>query len=228
MMKRVYYLEDDPKIALTVKMSIETLNTTFPVEVSIFEDYISFYDGLTQCKPNLIILDLNLPDVDGYEVLQNIKQNPNFSTIPVVVVSCKTGEYDRVKCLEAGAVAYYTKPFFGIIEFNTTIKNFMNVSSNQLLAYSNITIDHNSKVVTKDNKEVKLTSREYELLRYLILNKDKCISKEVLCKDIWNNSVDIKSRTVDMHIKILRQKVFYDDVDKLLTITKRGYKLVYA
>ncbi len=229
MIRKVFYLEDDKKIGHMVKLSIETINDYCPIKVYLFEEYKEFSEALFSETPNLIILDLMLPDLDGFEVLKRLKMSEQYKDIPVIVVSAKISEYDRVKCIEAGAVNYFTKPFFGLMELNSFIKNFMNITNEKtIFTAGDIMIDDVNKIVMRKEEVIKLTKMEYDLLKYFVINKDICVTKVSLIKEIWNDSITLESRTVDAHIKTLRQKVFTDCLDKIETIPKQGYIFHYA
>lgn len=227
MLRRIYIVEDEEEVANIMMMSINTLNEIYPVEVKTFPQYESFREAIDEVAPDLILIDLMLPTKSGYDILRELKANRKFKDIPVVIVSAKVAEYERYMCLEAGAVAYFTKPFFGMLELNSAIKNFIKIPKGDIVVTcGDLVIDSSVRIVTKNKKPLELSHKEFELLRYLVINNNVPLSKEDIYRNVWDETY-IKSRTIDMHIKFLRQKVFYDDQDVIKTITKFGYKLVY-
>lgn len=220
-MKTVYVLEDD----LTLASLIEEFLNTASFQVRKFSDYRLFFDEIRIKKPDIILLDLMLPMISGVEVLKYLKGNLVMHNIPVLVVSGINDENEKVECLDLGADDYISKPF-GFHELvsriNAVLRRFGN---SQDLIYENIEIDRNNRQVKIDGNNIVLTRKEYDLLLFMIERIDLIVTKEDLISRFWSDSQE-HSRTIDMHIKALRQKVFMHTSLQLQTVLKVGYKLV--
>ncbi|MFI3252656.1 MAG: response regulator transcription factor [bacterium] len=229
MFKKIYYVEDDPTVGKMIKMSLETINDVCPMSVELFTQYEPFRETLDEALlPDLILLDLMLPTKDGYDILVELKRNPRFCDIPVVVISAKLSEYERYICLEAGAVGYFTKPFFGLLELNSAVKNFLNLKRNDgIFVCDNLAFDSSRNIATRAGVVLDLTKREFDLLNYFARNNHKACSKEDIYKNVWGTEYVKGSRSLDMHVKLLRQKVFADDPTVIKTIIRFGYKFEY-
>lgn len=229
MIRRVYYLEDDEQVGFTIKTSLETINDVCPIKVDVFPNYKEFQIGLSEERPHLIIIDLMLPHVSGIDVLKGLKADPKYMDIPVIIVSAKIPEYERVTCLEAGALAYFTKPFFNLRELNSSVKNFLAIPKDDtIVVCCDLSLDSENRIALKDGVELNLSLKEFDLLKYFAKNNFKRITKKEIIENVWFNKLDEKSRTVDMHVKFLRQKVFVDNPDAIVTIPKYGYIFEYV
>ncbi|MCL2169209.1 MAG: response regulator transcription factor [Defluviitaleaceae bacterium] len=173
---------------------------------------------------DLYILDIMLPGESGLEILKKIRgQNAN---VPVIMLTAKGSEYDKVKGLDLGADDYITKPF-GVMELISRIKALLRRSgtgANGNMNYENISIDHAKRQVTADGEPVHLTFKEYELLHYLMTNKEIALSRDKIIETVWDYDFEGESRTVDMHIKSLRQKLGAAGTH-IKTLRGVGYKL---
>ncbi|MCL2620832.1 MAG: response regulator transcription factor [Defluviitaleaceae bacterium] len=175
--------------------------------------------------PDLIVLDIMLPEDDGLTILKKIRQNQHFNNTPVIMLTAKSSEYDKVKGLDLGADDYITKPF-GVMELISRIKALLRRASNvpDLLTHEKIALDHNKRKVTVDNNAVSLTFKEYELLHYLMSNVGLVLSRDKIIGVVWGYDFEGESRTVDMHIKFLRQKLGMCG-EHIKTVRGVGYKL---
>lgn len=228
MLRRIYYLEDDEKIGYVTKKSLETINDYCPVEVEVFTNEKEFKIGLTENKPNLIIIDLMLGNTNGIDVLKELKANQSYKHIPVIIVSAKIADYERVVCLDAGAMAYFTKPYFTLRELNSSVMNFLEIPRDgTIVVCGDISLDGGSRIAIKNGKELPLSYKEFDLLKYFAKNNFKRITKEDIVANVWQNKIDEKSRTLDMHVKFLRQKVFADNPNVITTLPKYGYLFEY-
>lgn len=219
-MKMVYLLEDD----LDLSKIIEEFLLTANFHIKTFSDYRLFFDAIRANKPDIILLDLMLPMIEGTEVLKYIKSNILMHNIPVIVVSGLINEKEKVMCLDLGADDYISKPFgFNelVSRINAVLRRF---GVKDVLKYDNIEVDVNNHKVLIEGEETVLTKKEFELLLYLFERVGFVITKEELLKKFWNNSLE-NSRSIDMHMKALRQKVFSRTSLQLITLLKVGYKL---
>lgn len=219
-MKMVYLHEDDLDLSKIVEEFLLTAN----FHIKTFSDYRLFFDAIRISKPDIILLDLMLPMIDGTEVLKYIKTNLLMHNIPVIVVSGLSNEKEKVMCLDLGADDYISKPFgFNelVSRINAVLRRF---GVKDILKYENIEIDVNNRKVFISEESVILTKKEFDLLLYMIERVNTVISKEELIKKFWNDSLE-NSRSIDMHMKALRQKVFCRTSLQLTTLLKVGYKL---
>lgn len=219
-MKMVYLLEDD----LNLSNIIEEFLTSANFHVKAFSDYRLFFDAIRLQKPDIILLDLRLPLIEGEEVLKYIKNNLVMHNIPVIVVSGLNDEKEKVLCLDLGADDYISKPFgFNelVSRINAVIRRF---GLKDIIKYDNISIDSNNREVRISDELITLTRKEFDLLLYLFERFDTIVAKEDLIHKFWEGSTE-NSRSIDMHIKALRQKVFSNTDLQIITILKVGYKL---
>jgi two-component system alkaline phosphatase synthesis response regulator PhoP len=219
-MKMVYVLEDDLDLLSIIEEFLSSVN----FRVKTFSDYRLFFDAIRLEKPDIILLDLMLPMIEGTEVLKYVKSNLVMHNIPIIVVSGLNNESEKVLCLDLGADDYISKPF-GFHELvsriNAVLRRF---GLKYDMQYDNIVIDSNNRIVRVNNNQVNLTRKEYDLLLYLFERINNIVTKEELVKRFWNESSG-NSRSIDMHIKALRQKVFNGTKLEIITILKVGYKL---
>ena len=167
-----------------------------------------------------------LPGDDGLEILKKIKAGEKTKNLPVIMVTAKTAEIDAVKGLDGGADDYITKPF-GIMEFISRVKAVLRRSLKQekdSLVFGEIFMDDKKRIVTVSGKNCELTYKEYELLKYFMSNESMVLSREMIMDKVWGTDFEGESRTLDMHIKTLRQKL--EDAGKYIkTVRNVGYKL---
>lgn len=220
-MTMIYCVEDDKSIR---EIEMYTLQST-GFETKGFEDGHSFFEELKEKKPDLILLDVMLPDEDGISILTKLKKNPDTSDIPVIIASAKGEEYDKIKGLDTGADDYLAKPF-GMMEMISRIKAVLRrsihaVSSN--LTSGNIEMDLNSHIVKVNGEQVDLTLKEYELLKLFISHPGIVYSREALLNKIWEVEYYGETRTVDVHIRTLRSKLM-EEGNRITTVRGVGYR----
>ena len=175
--------------------------------------------------PDLVLLDVMLPDESGYDIVRKLRKNPATKKLPVIMVTAKTAEMDMIKGLDEGADDYIKKPF-SIMELITRVKALLRRRETEdikVLQVENITLDHERHMVFVDDKPVELTFKEYELLRTFMENLGKAFSREQLLSSIWGIDFVGETRTVDVHIGQLRKKL--ELYDEIRTIPKLGYRL---
>lgn len=219
-MKTIYLLEDDLALSSVISEFLES--TGFRIKT--FSDYRLFFDAIRADKPDIILLDLMLPMISGFEILKYLKSNLVMHNIPVIVVSGLNNEKEKVECLDLGADDYISKPF-GFKELVSRINAVSRrVGIKDELTYENIVININNRSVMVDNNNISLTKKEFDLLVYLFTRIDTVVTKEELVNKFWEGKTE-HSRTMDMHIMALRQKVFSYTNLKISTLLKVGYKL---
>lgn len=204
-MALIYIVEDDASIREIEMIALKNSNYT----VEGFENAGTFYAKLEEKLPDLILLDIMLPDTNGYEVVRRIRNNIRTSKIPVIMVTAKTGEIDMVKGLDDGADDYIRKPF-SVMELLSRIRALLRRTTEEtrgIFKIGEICLDHEKHNVTAGGDSVDLTFKEYELLRYLMTNEDVVLSRDSIMSVVWGTEFEGESRTVDMHIKTLRQKL---------------------
>ncbi|HJC12036.1 MAG TPA: response regulator transcription factor [Candidatus Blautia merdigallinarum] len=177
--------------------------------------------------PELILLDIMLPGEDGYAVLEFLKGRSDTQDIPVIMVTAKEAEYDKVRGLEGGADDFITKPF-GMMEFLARVKAVLRRTKKQEQPkeyhYKGLTVDMKSRKVWENGRSVDLTLKEFELLRYLLENHGTVLSREKILEKIWGYEIYGETRTVDVHIRTLRQKLG-DSGSLIETVRGVGYRI---
>ena len=198
-------------------------------ETAGFGDGKSFFAACEKEQPELVILDIMLPDQSGMEILKAFRTDMRNENIPVVMVTAKDSEIDVVKCLDQGADDYISKPF-GLMEFISRIRAVLRRAQKHngdiVLHFQEIQMDKIARRVTVNGREVDLAFKEYELLRYFIENPSRVLSREELMNRVWNTDFSGESRTLDIHIRTLRQKLG-DAGNYIHTVRKVGYQLAH-
>ncbi len=225
----IYIVEDDESIREMEGYALK--NSGY--EVYGFADGASMFEALNENLPRLILLDIMLPGDDGLAILRKIRENERTKRIPIMMVTAKTTELDKVRGLDMGADDYLAKPF-GIMELVSRVKALLrrtdtsNSEKNDTpsLCIGGIAIDDSSRRVTAADVEIDLTYKEYELLKFLVVNANVVMSRDRILSEVWGFEYEGESRTVDMHIKTLRQKL--GDLGALIkTVRSVGYKIGY-
>ena len=211
----IYIVEDDASIRELEQYALQTNQYT----VRGFEDGASFWAAVRETVPDLVILDVMLPDEDGYQILGRLRETAATRTVPVIMVTAKTSEIDVVKGLDHGADDYLCKPF-GIMEFISRVK----AASTTTLRFGDITLDDVARTVTVDGEPVELTFKEYSLLHFFLEHPEEVLARERIMKAVWDTDDLLESRTIDMHVRTLRQKLGHAG-DAICTVRKVGYKL---
>ncbi len=204
-MSLIYIVEDDLSIQEIERMALKNSNYM----VQVFDCAASFYKKIEEILPDLVLLDIMLPDEDGYKIVRKLRSNSKTKKIPVIMITAKTTEMDMIKGLDDGADDYIRKPF-SLMELLSRIRALLRRSQEEVsghLSVGEIILDNERHMVTAAGKNTILTLKEYELLRYLMLNEDIVLNREMLMRHVWGADFEGESRTVDMHIKTLRQKL---------------------
>ncbi len=218
----IYLLEDDESIR---KFVVYALGQT-GLEAVGFEKPSDLYSALEKSVPQLILLDVMLPEEDGISVLKKLRRDIKTEKIPIIMLTAKSSEYDKVTGLDNGADDYITKPF-GTMELISRIKAVLRRTSENKsaeLRIGDIVMDTEKHTVTADGQNVVLTLKEYSILRLLAENKGKVFTRDSLLSKIWGYDYDGENRTVDVHIKSLRTKLGKSG-DKIETVRGVGYKI---
>ena len=221
-MALVYIVEDDPGIQEIEMMALKNSNYM----VQAFDRASTFYKQIEEIVPDLILLDIMLPDEDGYKIVRKIRSNPKTKNVPVIMITAKTSEMDMVKGLDDGADDYIRKPF-SVMELLSRVRALLRRSQEEIpeqLVVGSIQLDNAKHFVISDNKNVVLTLKEFELLRYLMLNEDIVLTRDSIMRFVWGVDFEGESRTVDMHIKTLRQKLG-ESGKQIHTIRGVGYSI---
>lgn len=222
-MPLIYIVEDDVNIREIQRYALK--NSGFDVQE--FECGKELYQALEKKIPNLILLDIMLPEEDGLEILAALRSNAAIARIPIIMVTAKSTELDKVKGLDLGADDYMTKPF-GIMELISRVKALLrrteSLRESSLLTNGSIEVDTDKRSVMVNKKVCELTFKEFELLRMLLVNQGIVLSREKIMEQIWGFDYEGESRTVDMHIKTLRQKLG-DGGSAIKTVRNVGYVL---
>lgn len=218
----VYIVEDDTSIRELEMYALKNANFS----VMGFEDGASFLKELDKRIPDMILLDIMLPQGDGLQLLNQIRNTAQYSNIPVIMVTAKTSEIDAVKGLDMGADDYIAKPF-GVMELVSRVKAILRRTEKKakpVLAYKNIELDEGRHTVMVNGSEVELTYKEYEILKHLIRNRGIVLSRDRLMEIVWGYNFEQGNRTVDVHIQSLRKKLG-DAGEHIKTIRNVGYKV---
>lgn len=206
-MALIYIVEDD--ISIQEIESFALSNVGYQVEG--FGSAGDFFRAMEKQLPDLILLDIMLPDEDGLSIVRKLRADRETVLVPIIMVTAKTTEIDKVKGLDIGADDYLTKPF-GVMELISRVKAMLrrsggNEEKERLLKAGVIVLDRERHTVTVDGRPVELTYKEYELLKLLLTNTGIVTTREVILDRIWGTDFEGESRTLDMHIKTLRQKL---------------------
>lgn len=202
----IWCVEDDASIR---DIEVYTLSST-GFDARGFDDGVSFWSALQTEKPDLVVLDVMLPGVDGIELLQRMKASAELRTIPVVMATAKGAEYDRIRGLDLGADYYLVKPF-GVMELVSCVKAVLRRcwpdKAAHMLRSGGLVVDLDAHTVTVDGARVALTYKEFELLRLFLSHPGMAFTRDQLFQEVWGMDFCGETRTVDMHIRTLRQKL---------------------
>lgn len=225
-MALIYVVEDDRNIQEIEVFALK--NSGYEVEG--FENGREFKKGLENQVPDLILLDIMLPDIDGLELLRRIRLTKSTSLVPVIMVTAKTTEIDKVKGLDLGADDYMTKPF-GVMELVSRVKAMLRrvkrEDKNETMEFDDIVLDESRRQVTVNGDICELTYKEFELLKLLMNYSGIVVPRNQILDKVWGSDFEGESRTLDMHIKTLRQKL--GKKGKLIqTVRNVGYTMNHA
>lgn len=224
-MKKIYIVEDDKNIAEIEQFALENAG----YKAITFETAKDFGKAVKEEIPSLIIMDVMLPDSDGLTIVKELRKMPSTSQIPIIMVTAKSSEIDKVKGLDQGADDYLTKPF-GIMELISRVKALLRrvnlTEVKQVMEFDGITMDESKHLVKVEGTTCELTYKEYELLKMLMQNSGIVLQRGQILDRVWGIDYEGESRTLDMHIKTLRQKLG-DKGGLVQTVRNVGYTLNY-
>lgn len=206
-MALIYIVEDDKNILEIESFALK--NSGY--DIRGFATAKEFYKALNDFLPDLILLDIMLPDEDGLSILKKLRSDVKTKSLPIILVTAKTTEIDKVKGLDSGADDYMTKPF-GVMELISRVKALLRralagASDASVYEFMEIVMDVDKRLITVSGKTCDLTYKEYELLKLFMANPGIVIKRERILEKIWGTDFEGESRTIDMHIKNLRQKL---------------------
>lgn len=218
----IYLVEDDENIRELVTYALKSMG----LEAESFDTPSKFWTAMTKAAPSLVLLDIMLPEEDGLSILKKLKRAPATSSIPVIMLSAKSSEIDKVHGFELGADDYVAKPF-GVMELVARVKaRLRDGREDRRFEYSigPLYVCPDKHAVTVNGESVTLTYKEFEILCMLLKNLDIVLTRDQLLNTIWGYSFDGESRTVDVHIRTLRQKL--GEAGELIeTVRGVGYKI---
>ncbi len=219
-MALVFIVEDDNNISEIETIALKNSN----YQVSTYECANELYRALEGVIPDLILLDVMLPDEDGFTIVKKIRSNLRTRSIPIIMITAKSTEMDLVRGLDVGADDYIKKPF-SIMELLSRVKALLRRTTDmevQTIQNGSIVLNHDEHVVTVAGEPIELTYKEYELLRHLMTNAGIVLSRDKIMRLVWDTDFEGESRTVDMHIKTLRHKLG-EDRKLIRTVRNVGY-----
>jgi len=221
-MALIYIVEDDPSIQEIEMMALKNSNYM----VQVFSRASAFFSKMEEILPDLVLLDIMLPDEDGYAIVRRLRADSKTKKIPVIMITAKTSEMDMLKGLDDGADDYIRKPF-SVMELLSRVRALLRRSQEvvpEQLLVGNIMLDNEKHLVLTGDHSVILTLKEYELLRYLMVNEGIVLGRDAIMRQVWGANFEGESRTVDMHIKTLRQKLG-ENGKQIRTIRGVGYSI---
>ncbi|WP_440614404.1 phosphate regulon transcriptional regulator PhoB [Candidatus Pelagibacter sp. HIMB1748] len=223
---KIFIIEDEPSIIQLVQHNLE--KNGFIVSSSLNGN-----DGLKELKkfqPDLLLLDWMLPDLSGIEICKSIRKDNSFKSLPVIMLTAKGEEEDKIKGLDSGVDDYLTKPF-SFNELMARMKAVLRRSNPNIvsdsLEYEDLSLDRIEKRVFRDQQEIKLGPTEFRLLEFFLTNPKRVYSRDQILENVWPNNVNVESRTIDVHIRRLRQSVNLKNKKELIrTVRSSGYSLI--
>lgn len=218
----IYSVEDDVDIARIINKTL----TKQGYQVYSFQDGKSFIEAFNKQKPDLVLLDLMLPDMNGNDIIKYIRNDIENNEVEIIIISAKRMLMDKVEGLDLGADDYLEKPF-DLLELMSRVNARLRRHQNKnILIYNNLKVDLQKHLVFLDDKEITCTNKEFDILTYLLQRKGQAVSRDDLLTFLWgDNNSDYESRTIDVHIKSLRAKLNDNDGSIIQTIYGIGYKI---
>ena len=223
-MKRILVVEDDPDIALSLRLKLER-EGGYAVDV-----VADGADGLRMAidrPPDLVVLDLNLPGMDGFEVCRRLRKEPETASVPVIMLTARIGEDDRVAGLDLGADDYITKPFSpkeAVARVKAVLRRSDRAEDADALSDEPLRVDIAARQATLDGRALALTRKEFDLLVELIRRRGRVLTRERLLEMVWGYDFPGETRTVDVHVRRLRQKLGAPVDSRLETVVGVGYR----
>ena len=224
-MDRIYIIEDDENIRKLLEIALEG----FGYEAEGFETAEEGLARIEEAAPSLAIFDWMLPGMDGVTAIRKIRQTDGLRELPIMLLTAKEKELDKVVGLDCGADDYMVKPF-GVLELSARIRSLLRrvkrEEKKDVLSYEGIVVNKKTREVTSEGHLCELTLKEFELLVYLLENQSRVVTRDELLNQVWGYEYDGETRTLDMHIRTLRQKLGEKGSSCIKTIRGVGYRLV--
>ncbi len=218
-MKRlIYSVEDDKDISYIIKMALENAG----YEVKIFDNGEDFLKEFKEVKPDLILLDMMLPKIQGQDILKIIRADESNNDIDIIIISANKLVSDKVDGLNLGADDYIAKPF-DILELVSRVNARFRKAKSNVYKFRGVEINESKRSVARNNEPIKLTNSEFDILLQLAKANGKIVSREALMSSLWGQNEAYESRTIDMHIGAIRKKL--NDKEIILTIHGHGYRI---
>lgn len=217
----IYSVEDDKDISNLINLTL----TKQGYEVKSFYDGKTFFEELNKRCPNMILLDIMLPNISGIDILKKLRSDPTYDQVDIIIISAKNMIMDKVLGLDFGADDYIEKPF-NILELisrvNAKVRRYQ---TNRIITIQDVTLDLNKHLCIKNDEEIPLTVKEFDILSLLFNAKGSVLTREDILNQIWGVDAIYETRTVDMHIKSLRQKLNDKNNQLIQTVHGLGYKI---
>lgn len=223
----IYIVEDDENIRNLVQVALNGSG----YETAVFETAEEALGAFRVREPQMAIFDLMLPGMDGMTAIRRIRTDERWEKLPILVLTAKDKEYDKVAGLDGGADDYMTKPF-SVLELLARVRSLLRRTQNvekkekKLFEFGKLSIDMDAREVTAEGKAVVLTYKEYELLAYLVENRNRVVPRDELLDKLWDWRADVETRTLDIHIKTLRQKLGEEGGKYIKTVRSVGYRFL--
>ena len=225
MSAKILLIEDDPSLTELIKYNLEQEGYTVNVEMDGELGLLSAQDN----TPDLILLDWMLPNLSGIEICRRIRRDKKTQNIPVIMLTARSEENDRIRGLDTGADDYITKPFSPkelIARIKAMFRRIRPALSEQTLEYANIEMDLATRKITRDGEHIHLGPTEFNILKFLLENPRRVFSRGQLLDMVWGNDVYVEARTIDVHIRRLRKALNIDDKPNIIrTVRSAGYSL---
>ncbi len=216
----IYSVEDDKDISKIINLTLSKQGYL----VKSFYDGKSFFEALESKKPDMILLDMMLPDYDGLDILKRIRSEAKYDDVFVIIISARRMMTDKVDGLDYGADDYIEKPF-NILELMSRVNSkFRRIKKDNSICFGKFKIDKEYHQAFYDNHKLELTVKEFDILEMLVASKGRVVSRDEILDQIWGDNDDLQTRTIDMHIKALRKKIGNDDI--IETVYGIGYKVI--
>ncbi len=223
-MKKIFIIEDDENIRNLIRVALEG----YGYDVECFEKAEDALLVLEEKNPDMAIFDLMLPGMDGLSAISKIR-NEFTSKIPLIILTAKDKEYDKVLGLDGGADDYITKPF-GVMELAARVRSLLRRAEEKVEVRQGqtgkVSLNSDTREVYVENEKIQLTYKEFELLAYLMNNSERVVSREELLDRLWDYNAEIETRTLDIHVRTLRQKLGKDVGGYIRTVRSVGYRFL--
>lgn len=220
----IYVIEDDESIRELIRIALEG----YGYNIKAYEAAEGAIENMKNEKPDLAIFDIMLPGMDGLSAIKLIRKDPVLKDIPIICLTAKDKELDKVAGLDVGADDYITKPF-GVLELAARIRSLLrriDKEDEKEMTAGKLTINLLTREVFIDGKSIDLTFKEYEVLLYLLENSSRVVSRDEMLNQIWGYEYDVESRTLDIHIRTLRQKLGSYGAEYIKTVRGVGYRFM--